>query len=96
MRGLELLLLLVTSVVSAATRALGAPVFAFSVLPAVAALMVTSRLSLVFPLALLLGALSGAGGYLAAFVLEFPVGASQTAVAVALVLLAAPFKLLRR
>jgi zinc transport system permease protein len=64
------------------TRALGAlPVFAFSVLPAMAALALTSRLGLVFALAGLFGALSGVGGYALSFKAELPVGATQTALA---------------
>ena len=77
--------------------ALGAlPVFAFSVLPGVAALLASPRLGPVFPIAAALGALSGGLGYIAAFLWEFPVGASQTAVAVAFVVLAVPLRLLRR
>lgn len=97
-RGLEMgLIILVTLVVSVSTRALGAlPVFAFSVLPGVAALLASRRLGPVFPIAAALGALSGGLGYIAAFLWEFPVGASQTAVAVAFVLMAAPLRLLRR
>jgi ABC-type Mn2+/Zn2+ transport system permease subunit len=96
-RALELgLLALITLAVSTATRALGAlPVFAFSVLPAMAALMATPHLSRAFPLAALLGGLAGAGGYLAAFLLDFPVGASQTLAAALPLLLAAPLRLLR-
>lgn len=97
-RGLEMgLVIVVTLVVSVATRALGAlPVFAFSVLPGVAALLASPRLGPVFPIAAALGALSGGLGYIAAFLWEFPVGASQTAVAVAFVVLAVPLRLLRR
>src|SRR5450432_601049 len=69
--------------VALCTRALGAlPVFAFSVLPAMAALVLTSRIGLVFGLAGLLGALSGVGGYAVSFRAELPVGATQTALAV--------------
>jgi zinc transport system permease protein len=90
-------LVLVTLVVAVCTRALGAlPVFAFSVLPGMAALLVTPRLKLVFPLALLFGAIAGGVGYMLAFFASFPVGASQTAVAVLLVLLAIPIRLLSR
>ena len=90
-------LVLVTFEVAVCTRALGAlPVFAFSVLPGMAALLVTPRLKLVFPLALLFGAISGGVGYMVAFFLSFPVGASQTAVAVLLVLFAVPVRLAAR
>lgn len=97
-RMLELgLMATITVTVAVATRALGAlPVFAFSVLPGMAALMATRRLEQAFPLALLLGALSGGLGYLAAFFLGFPVGASQAGVAGLFVLLAWPLGLLRR
>lgn len=75
--------------VALGTRALGAlPVFAFSVLPAMAALTLTSRLPLVFALAAGLGALSGGGGYLVSFRGDLPVGATQTAVALGLFALA--------
>ncbi|MGD8863923.1 MAG: metal ABC transporter permease [Myxococcales bacterium] len=68
--------------VSAATRALGVlPVFAFSVLPGVAALMLFSRLPAVLLAAAGIGAASGGAGYLLAFFNDFPVGASQAAVA---------------
>ncbi|MFT5681881.1 MAG: zinc transport system permease protein [Myxococcota bacterium] len=91
------LMVLITLTVAVTTRALGAlPVFAFSVLPAVAALMLTRRLSAVLVLAPILGLLSGVGGYMVAFFYSFPVGASQAGVAVALALLAAPVRLIRR
>jgi zinc transport system permease protein len=69
--------------VALCTRALGAlPVFAFSVLPAMAALVITTRIGFVFALAGLFGALSGVGGYAVSFRAELPVGATQTALAV--------------
>jgi zinc transport system permease protein len=72
--------------VALCTRALGAlPVFAFSVLPAMAALVLTSRMSAVFALATLFGALSGVAGYAISFRGELPVGATQTALAAAFV-----------
>jgi len=71
--------------VSVATRTIGAlPVFAFSTLPALAASRVCRSLGTTLPLAALLGAIAGFGGYLAAFVWELPVGASQTAVALSI------------
>lgn len=77
-----------------ATRALGAlPVFAFSTLPAIAALAFTRRLRLAAVLACLFGVVAGAGGYVAAFFADSPVGATQTGVAV---LLAAAGLLYRR
>lgn len=89
-------LLLVTVQVAVSTRALGAlPVFAFSVLPAIAALLLSSRLAVIFPVAAILGALSGFGGYVLAFFLSFPVGAMQTAVAAGFVVAAVPVRWLR-
>lgn len=96
-RALDLaLLLMVTLMVAVSTRALGAlPVFAFSVLPAIAALLAVRTLALALPLAAVLGLLSGAVGYLIAFFLSFPVGASQTVVAGVFVMVAVPVRLLR-
>lgn len=72
----------VALVVSVATRALGVlPVFAFAVMPAVTGLLLFSRLGWVLVTAAATGAMSGAGGYLAAFFLDLPVGACQSAVA---------------
>ena len=71
------LFLSIAAAVSVATRVLGAlPVFAFSVLPAIAALLVAA----------LFGAVAGAGGYVVAFLRTWPVGASEAAVAATLVL----------
>jgi zinc transport system permease protein len=70
--------------VALSTRALGAlPVFAFSVLPAMAALVLSQDLRFVFAVGAAVGALSGAGGYALSFRAELPVGATQTAVAAA-------------
>jgi zinc transport system permease protein len=82
---------LVALEVSVATRALGAlPVFAFAVLPALAALPLARRMGTALALAAALGAISGGLGYLAAFLLSFPVGASQTAVAALLTVAVVP------
>ena len=68
--------------VALCTRALGAlPVFAFSVLPAMAALTFTDDLAIAFALATGIGALSGGAGYVVSFRAELPVGATQAAVA---------------
>jgi ABC-type Mn2+/Zn2+ transport system permease subunit len=68
--------------VGVSARALGSlPVFAFSVLPAAAALLLGVRLPWAFFLATVLGALSGVAGYLFAFFYQFPVGGSQTVMA---------------
>jgi ABC-type Mn2+/Zn2+ transport system permease subunit len=89
-------LAVLTGVVSVTTRALGAlPVLAFAVLPGAAGLLAAPRLPLAFPLAAALGAVAGAAGYLAAFVLDLPVGATQAAVALLFVAAAAPVALLR-
>jgi zinc transport system permease protein len=93
-----LLLATVALAVSVTTRTIGAlPVFAFSTLPALAASRFCPSLGTTLPFAALLGAVAGFGGYLAAFVWELPVGASQTAVALLLFAVAAAVgRLLRR
>ena len=64
------------------TRVLGAlPTFAFSVLPAMAAVNLASNVRRALMLAALFGAISGFGGYLLAFLFELPVGATQTLLA---------------
>ena len=78
--------LVVALTVSVATRALGAlPVFAFSVLPALAALLSLRSLTWAFPAAALFGALAGGAGYILAFFQSWPVGPSQVVVALLLV-----------
>jgi zinc transport system permease protein len=81
-RRLELLLWLLVAVeVSVTTRAIGAlPVFAFAVLPAIAALAMVERLRWALVIAAMIGAVAGALGYLLAFFGALPVGASQAAV----------------
>lgn len=87
---------LVAITVSVATRALGVlPVFAFAVLPAMAALTMVDRLRWVLALAASFGALSGGAGYLFAFFMELPVGASQAFVALLVFLLAALVRVAR-
>jgi zinc transport system permease protein len=82
--------------VGVSARALGSlPVFAFSVLPAAAALLLGVRLPFVFALATVLGALSGVAGYLFAFFYQFPVGGSQTVMAGVFVIAAALVQLVR-
>ncbi len=84
-------------VVGVSARALGAlPVFALSTLPAMAALLLRTGVRSAFGIAALLGIVAGVGGYLFAFFLGFPVGASQTAVAAGLVGVAALVRLARR
>jgi zinc transport system permease protein len=89
--------LIVAAEVAVATRALGAlPVFAFAVLPAFAALPLSRRLPEALLIAGLCGSCSGALGYVAAFMLELPVGASQASLAALLALTAGAFKRFRR
>ncbi|MCC7538249.1 MAG: metal ABC transporter permease [Deltaproteobacteria bacterium] len=88
---------LVALEVSVATRALGVlPVFGFSVLPAMGALMSGVRMSRTLVLASILGAASGGLGYVAAFFFSFPVGASQTLAAGLLLVPFAIARLVRR
>ncbi|WP_257458530.1 metal ABC transporter permease [Archangium lipolyticum] len=83
--------------VGVSARALGAlPVFAFSTLSAIAALMLDLRLPWTFLLATLAGAISGLGGYLFAYFYNFPVGGSQTVLAGVLVVLAMVARALRQ
>jgi zinc transport system permease protein len=79
--------------VSVATRVLGAlPVFAFSVLPAMAAILLAANVRAALLLAAALGAIAGGAGYVAAFLYTWPVGASQAALAAALVVAAAAIR----
>ena len=93
----ELLLNLATAVViSVATRAVGAlPVFAFSVIPAAAALMLTDRIRLTIALSVLFGVISAAVGYYLSWVEQLPTGATMVVVS-ALFLLPGLVKILRR
>jgi len=68
--------------ISAATRAIGGlPAFAFTVLPALAALRIGRTMGRTFVLALVAGALSAGLGYYVSFALDLPTGACMTAVA---------------
>lgn len=82
-RGLNTLTLVAAGLMAGVSaRALGSlPVFAFSTLPAGAALVTGLSLGPAFAVAGVLGALSGGLGYLAAYFLQLPVGGSQTTVA---------------
>lgn len=95
-RGLPVWLLDVTLIgsialsISLCTRVLGAlPVFAFSVLPAMAALRVCANVERALVAAAGVGAACGAGGYYLAWRFDLPVGAAQTLLAVGFVALAA-------
>lgn len=77
-----IVLLSIGLMVGVTARALGSlPVFAFSTLPAIAALLLGMSLRLTFALATIFGGVAGVAGYLLAFFRELPVGASQTVVA---------------
>src|SRR5881275_730441 len=93
----ELLLNLATAVViSVATRAVGAlPVFAFTVIPAAAALMITERMRLTIALSIGFGVVSAAVGYYVSWVEQLPTGATMVVVA-SLFLLPGLVKILRR
>lgn len=68
--------------IASTTRMMGAlPVFALSCLPALAAKPATTFRRM-FIYAMLIGAACGFGGYVLAFIADFPVGPSQTAMAV--------------
>ncbi len=83
------LVLSLAAAVSVSTRLLGAlPVFAFMVLPALAALDVAQNPTQALLISAFLGALAGLGGYWLAFAASLPVGAAQTLVAALLVLTA--------
>lgn len=79
----ELLLnVIVAVVISVATRAVGAlPVFAFTVVPAAAALMVTENIRATIPLAIAFGIVSAAVGYYVSWIEQLPTGASMVVVA---------------
>jgi zinc transport system permease protein len=85
--GLEATLLVTLALaISVSTRTIGAlPVFAFSTLPAIAAARVTTNLRAALLLAASIGAAAGFGGYVAAFMWELPVGASQAVLALVFV-----------
>ena len=77
------------------TRVLGAlPVFAFTVLPALAALQLARSPTQALIGASILGATTGGCGYVVAFLLAWPVGATQTLFGVLLVLVATCLRLL--
>lgn len=79
----ELLLnLSLALVISVATRAVGAlPVFAFSVIPAAAALLLTERLRLTILLSVVFGVVAAAVGYYVSWIESLPTGASMVVVA---------------
>jgi zinc transport system permease protein len=69
-------------VISVATRAVGAlPVFAFTVIPAAAALLLTERLSRTIALSVAIAVISAAVGYYVSWVATLPTGATMVVVA---------------
>jgi zinc transport system permease protein len=69
-------------VISVATRAVGAlPVFAFTVVPPAAALLLTERLRSTATLALLFGVVAASVGYYVSWVAALPTGATMVVVA---------------
>ena len=69
-------------VISVATRAVGAlPVFAFTVIPSAAALMMTERLRSTVLLSVAFGVVSAAVGYYLSWVMAAPTGATMVVVA---------------
>lgn len=97
-RLLDLVLLFtLAATISVFTRIVGAlPVFAFTVLPALAASRLVANVPRALFLALLLGAVTGFGGYLLAWRHDLPVGASQALLGVALVACAEALRWLMR
>lgn len=89
-RALDLVLMLsIALFISVSTRVLGPlPTFAFSILPAFAAIRMATNTSRALILAGILGAICGFGGYIAATLLDLPVGAAQALTGLTLVVLA--------
>jgi zinc transport system permease protein len=94
----SLLLFLTFAVaISVSTRAIGAlPVFAFTVIPPAAALMVGSRMWSVFAISIVIGVLSAFIGYYVSFHWSLPTGASMVIVAACFLFLAVPWLFLKR
>jgi zinc transport system permease protein len=88
--------LIIAVVISVATRAVGAlPVFAFTVIPAAAALMVTEQIRRTIVLSVAIGIIAAAVGYYVSWVKTLPTGASMVIVA-SLFLVPGLLRLLRR
>ncbi|MBC7690704.1 MAG: metal ABC transporter permease [Methylotenera sp.] len=88
--GLRVFLLISLGIViSLGTRTIGAlPVFAFSVIPPMAALALFSNLGVSFVASALIGGLSAFLGYLFSFLFSFPTGACMTLACCAFLVLA--------
>jgi ABC-type Mn2+/Zn2+ transport system permease subunit len=78
----ELMLNVIVAVaISVATRAVGAlPVFAFTVIPAAAALLLTENIRATIPLAVAFGVVSAAVGYYLSWIEQLPTGATMVVV----------------
>ena len=84
-------------VISIGTRTIGAlPVFSFSVLPAMAALLLFENLGASFFAATVMGGLAAFLGYLVSFIFSFPTGACMTVVAGGFLLLSKIIASLRK
>jgi zinc transport system permease protein len=88
--------LIIAVVISVATRAVGAlPVFAFTVIPAAAALMLTEQIRRTIVVSVAIGVVAAAVGYYVSWVKSLPTGASMVIVA-SLFLVPGLLRLLRR
>ena len=86
-----LLFLTFALAISVSTRAIGAlPVFAFTVIPPAAALLVASRMWSAFLIAIVIGVLSAFIGYWASWQWQLPTGAAMVLVTALFLLLAVP------
>jgi zinc transport system permease protein len=91
------LLASIATAISVTTRTLGAlPVFAFSVLPAMAAVRLVANTQRALVLSAVFGGACGFAGYVLAFLYELPVGPTQTLSCVAVVAVAAVVERVRR
>ncbi len=86
---IELVLLVSLAIaVAVSTRVIGAlPSFAFSILPAMAALRLAPNMQWGLVVGAILGAFSAFAGYICAFLYDLPVGASQAVIGVMIVAL---------
>ena len=84
MKSMELLLhLSLAMCIAVATRAIGAlPVFAFLVLPAGAALLLSERMSVVLVLSVAIGSICATLGYYLSWTLSLPTGSVMVALCV--------------
>lgn len=83
--------------ISVTTRVLGAlPAFAFSVLPAMAAVRLAPNIDVALIIGTAVGATCGFAGYFVAYAWDLPVGASQALVGIAVVAAASLFSRRRR